>query len=140
VRDAAEAERIDLLILTNGLYDRETLILQGEHGMTIQLVRKPPIGNTRSDRLKITLDGRHTMKEKACMLMQVKSWLLHEQGIDTVGPSDFYISLLDPNFYPLTTLRDGRAVADYILVINSPYRSAADEYDRRPPPSGPSPF
>jgi hypothetical protein len=108
--------------------------------MPLHLVRKPPIGNTRSDRLKITLDGRHTMKEKACMLMQVKSWLLHEQGIDTVGPSDFYISLLDPNGYPLTTLRDGRAVADYILVIQSPYRSAADEYDRRPPPSGPRPF
>lgn len=74
------------------------------------------------------------------MLMQVKSWLHQEQGVDNAGPSDFYLSLLDPNGYPLTTLRDGRAVADYILVIESPYRSAADEYDRRPSPPVFRPF
>jgi hypothetical protein len=108
--------------------------------MTIHLVRKPPIGNLRSDRLKITLDGRHTMKEKACMLMQVKFWLHHEQGIDTAGPSDIYLSLLDPNGYPLTNFRDGQAIADYALVIQSPYQSAADEYDRRQAPPAPRPF
>jgi hypothetical protein len=108
--------------------------------MTIQLVRKPPIGSVRSDRLKITLDGQHTLKQKTCMMMQVKFWLHHEQGIDTAGPSDFYLSLLDPNGYPLTTFRDGQAIADYALVIRSPYHCAADEYDRHQPPPAPRPF
>jgi hypothetical protein len=108
--------------------------------MPLQLVRKPPIGNTRSDRLKITLDGRHTMKQKSCMLMQVKFWLHQEEGIDNAGPSDVYLSLLDPNGYPLTAFRDGRAIADYSLIIASPYHCAADEYDRRPPPSAPRPY
>jgi len=108
--------------------------------MPLQLVRKPPIGNTRSDRLKITLAGNHTLKQKTCMLMQVKYWLRHEQGIDNAGPTDVYLSLLDPNGYPLTSFRDGQAFSDYILVIESPYHCAADEYDRRHIPSGPRPF
>jgi hypothetical protein len=108
--------------------------------MPLQLVRKPPIGNTRSDRLKITLAGNHTLKQKTCMLMQVKFWLRHEEGIDNAGPADVYLSLLDPNGYPLTAFRDGKAFSDYNLVIESPYHCAADEYDRRHIPSGPRPF
>jgi hypothetical protein len=108
--------------------------------MPVQLVRKPPIGNNRSDRLKITLAGNHTLKQKASMLLQVKFWLHQEHGIDTAGPTDVYLSLLDPNGYPLTTFRDGKAIADYILLIESPYHCAADEYDRRQCPSGPRPF
>jgi hypothetical protein len=50
--------------------------------MTIQLVRKPPIGKMNGERLKIVLAGSHTMKQKACMLMQVKFWLHQEHGID----------------------------------------------------------
>ena len=96
-------------------------------GMTIQLVRKPPIGHIKSERLKITLLGNHTMKQKACMLMQVKFWLHQEHGIDNAGPTDVYLSLLDPNGYPLTTFRDERSVSDY-LVIDSPYHCAADSY------------
>jgi len=64
-------------------------------GMTIQLVRKPPIGNIRSERLKIVLAGSHTMKQKASMLMQVKFWLHQEHGIDNAGPTDVYLALLD---------------------------------------------
>jgi hypothetical protein len=105
--------------------------------MPLQLVRKPPIGNTRSDRLKITLAGNHTLKQKASMLMQIKYWLQHEQGIDTAGPSDLYLSLLDPNGYPLTTFRDGQPMSDYIVVIQSPYHCAADDYDRPQPPPVP---
>jgi hypothetical protein len=105
--------------------------------MPLQLVRKPPIGNTRSDRLKITLAGNHTLKQKTCMLMQVKFWLRHEEGIDNAGPADVYLSLLDPNGYPLTSFRDGQAFSDYILVIESPYHCAADDYDRRQPPPVP---
>ena len=108
--------------------------------MPLQLVRIPPVGNVRSDRLKITLDGRHTLKQKACMLMQVKFWLQHEQGIDNAGPSDLYLSLLDPNGYPLTKFRDGQAMSDYSLVIESPYHCAADDYDRRQPPPVLRPF
>jgi hypothetical protein len=110
--------------------------------MTLDLdfVRKPPIGNPRSDRLKITLDGRHTMKQKAAMFMQVKFWLHQEHGVDNAGTSDFYVALLDPNGYPLTALRDGRCFSDFDLVIRSPYHCAADEYDRRQPPSFPQPY
>jgi hypothetical protein len=108
--------------------------------MTVRMIRKPPVGNVRSDRLKITLDGRHTLKQKACMLMQVKFWLHHEQGIDIAGPSDLYLSLLDSNGYPLTTFRDGQAMSDYNLVIESPYHCAADDYDRRPIPPVLRPF
>jgi hypothetical protein len=44
--------------------------------MTIQLVRKSPIGKMNSEHLKIVLAGSHTMKQKACMLMQVRfSWV-----------------------------------------------------------------
>jgi len=104
--------------------------------MPLQLVRKPPIGNTRNDRLNITLDGRHTMKEKACMLMQVKSWLLHEQA-STLSSQRFLYFLLDPTL-SLTTLRDGRAVADYVLVIQNPYRSApTNMIGARPRPAPP---
>jgi hypothetical protein len=98
--------------------------------MPLQLVRKPPVGNVKSDRLKITLAGRHTLKQKASMLMQVKFWLQHEQGIEIAGPSDVYFSLLDPNGYPLTSFRDGQAISDYIVLIESPYHCAADDYDR----------
>ena len=105
--------------------------------MPLQLVRKPPVGNVKSDRLKITLAGNHTMKQKACMMLQAKFWLHHEQGIDIAGPSDLYLSPLDPNGYPLTSFRDGQPISDYILLIESPYHCAADDYDRRQPPPVP---
>lgn len=108
--------------------------------LDLELVRKPPIGLARSDRLKITLDGRHTMKQKLAMVAQVKFWLHNEHGVDDAGASDFYIALLDPNGYPLTTFRDGRTIADYNLVIRSPYHCAADEYDRRQALQVPRPF
>jgi hypothetical protein len=108
--------------------------------MTVRLVRKPPIGNERIDRLKVTLAGNHTMKQKIAMLMQVKFWLHDEQGIDHAGPSDFYLSLIDPNGYPLTVFRDGQIITDYSLLIESPYHCAADDYDRRPVFPVPRPF
>ena len=108
--------------------------------MPLQLVRKPPVGNVKSDRLKVTLAGRHTLKQKTSMLMQVKFWLQHEQGIDIAGPSDVYFSLLDPNGYPLTSFRDGQAISDYIVIIESPYHCAADDYDRPHHPPVPRPF
>ena len=43
-------------------------------------------------------------------VLQVKFCLHQEQGIDNAGPSDVYLSLIDPNGYPLTILprRQGR--------------------------------
>jgi hypothetical protein len=95
--------------------------------MTARLVRKPPIGNVRSERLKIALIGSHTMKQKLCMMTQVKFWL-HEHGIDNAGPTDFYVPLLDPNGYPITNFSDGTLITDFNLVIESPYHCAADSY------------
>ncbi len=104
--------------------------------MSLQLVRKPPIGNERIDRFKVTLAGQHTTKQKICMLLQAK-FFLHEEGIDNAGVCDAYFALLDRDGHPLTRFRDGRIIADYNLVIHSPYHCAADEYDRPPirPPS-----
>jgi hypothetical protein len=106
----------------------------------IDLVPKPPIGNTRSERLKITLAGNHTMRQKACMFMQVKFWLLHEQGIPNAGAIDFYIPLFDPEGRAVTILRNGQAVSGYDVRMNDPYHSAADEYDRRQPAPAFHPF
>jgi hypothetical protein len=102
--------------------------------MVLKLVRKPPIGNPKSDRFKVTLYGVHTTKQKISMLLQAK-FFLHEQGIDNVGVTDVYFPLVDSNGHSLTNFRDGRSVSDYNLFIESPYHCAADEYDRRPVPS-----
>jgi hypothetical protein len=107
--------------------------------MPHKLVRKPPIGNPRSDRFKVTLEGAHSTKQKIAMLLQAK-FFLHEQGIDNVGVTDIYFPLIDAHGHPLTNFRDGQAISDYSLVIESPYDCAADEYESRQPPSGPRPF
>jgi hypothetical protein len=96
--------------------------------MTIQLVRKPPIGNAKSDRLKITLTGSHTLKQKACMLMQAKYFLQHEQRIDFASATDIYMGLIDQDGHPLTHFANGNLIADYSLIIESPYHCAADSY------------
>ena len=96
--------------------------------MSLQMVRKPPTSKTFNQRLKITLPGNHTLKQKTCMLMQAKFWLHQEHGIDNAGPTDVWLSLLDPAGYPLTTFRNDLSVSDYNLVIDSPYHCAADSY------------
>ncbi len=96
--------------------------------MTLQLVRKPPIGNSRTERLKVTLAGNHTIKQKISMLLQVKFELHQEYGIDHAGSTDVYLALIDENGYPLTHFADGRLIADYNGVIDSPYHCAADHY------------
>jgi hypothetical protein len=101
--------------------------------MPLRLVRKPPIGNARSDNFKVTLEGTHTTKQKISMLLQAK-FFLHEQGIDHAGMTHVYFPLIDSNGYPLTSFRDGSMISDYNLVVESPYHCAADEYDRRPVP------
>ena len=39
--------------------------------MPLQLVRKPPTTRSFNERLKITLDGNHTLKQKIGMLLDV---------------------------------------------------------------------
>jgi hypothetical protein len=122
------------------IFNRADCTIEEDHSgrmvkeMTVRLVRKPAFGVAKSDRLKISLGGSHTVKQKIAMLMQVKFWL-HEQGIDHAGPMDTYIPLLDPHGYPLTIFPDGAVIADYNLLIESPYHCAADDYDPRPPAS-----
>ena len=97
--------------------------------MTLQLVRKPAIGNVRAERLKVTLSGRHTLKQKLAMVSLAKFWLHDEHGIDNAGPADLYLPLIDSSGYPLTHFGDGRLITEFDLVIDHPYHCAADTYD-----------
>jgi hypothetical protein len=96
--------------------------------MTIQLVRKPPIGHAKTERLLITFAGNHTLKQKAAMLLQAKYWLEHEQNVGHAGLSSLYLQLVDQWGHPLTHFADGTEIANYNLVIDSPYHCAADHY------------
>ena len=96
--------------------------------MTLQLVRKPPTNKAFNERLKITMLGNHTLKQKTCMLLQAKYYLQHEQRIDFAGPTDVYVALIDQYGHPLTHFFNGNAIADYNIVIESPYHCAADSY------------
>ncbi len=96
--------------------------------MTIQLVRKPPIGNVKSERLKLIFEGNHTLEEKACMFMQSISFLEHRHRIFRAGISDFWLAPIDDDGHPLTVLPDGKLIAEHNLIIRSPYDCAADLY------------
>lgn len=99
--------------------------------MSYELLRKPPVGNPKTDRFKISLLGNHSTKQKLAMLLQAK-FFLHEHGIDHAGLTDVYIPLIDAHGHPLAFFPDGTPIDDYHLVIKSPYHCAADEYDERP--------
>jgi hypothetical protein len=91
-------------------------------------VRKPAIGNIKSERLKVILEGQHTLEEKICMLMQGIACLEHKHGIYRAGVCDLWLAPIDSHGYPLTALPEGQLIADYNLVIDSPYDCAADAY------------
>lgn len=95
--------------------------------MTLQLVRKPPIGK-KYDSLRIVLEGNHTLKQKLCMVALAKFMLEHDHNIHFAGITNVYMPLVDQWGHPLTHLPDGREIADHILNINSPYHCAADQY------------
>ena len=96
--------------------------------MTVQIVRKPPTNKAFNERLKITLAGNHTLKQKTCMLLQAKYHLQHEENIGFAGPTDVYIALIDQYGHPLTHFFNGNAIGDYSIVIDHPYHCAADEH------------
>ncbi len=108
--------------------------------MTVRMLRKPPVGAAKSDRLKITLAGNHTLKQKTCMLLQAKYYLQHEQNIEFAGPTDVYISLIDQYGHPLTHFFNGNAIDEWNILIEHPYHCAADDYDRPHVPLVPHPF
>ena len=96
--------------------------------MTIRMLRKPPIGNLKSDRLKITLAGNHTLKQKTCMLLLARYYLQHEQNIGFAGPTDVYLALVDEFGHPLTHFRNGNTISDWNMIVDHPYHCAADEH------------
>jgi hypothetical protein len=96
--------------------------------MTLQMVKKPPTKTGFNERLKISLLGNHTFKQKAAMLLEAKFWLEHEHGIGNAGLTHVYIPLIDVHGYPLTHFANGDPIADWDLVINSPYHCAADDH------------
>jgi hypothetical protein len=93
------------------------------------MIRKPPTNKSFRDRLKITLDGTHTTKQKIGMLLEVKFWLEHEHGIRHAGPTDVYLDLVDQWGHPLTHFANQNPFADWSLLIKSPYHCAADEHE-----------
>ncbi len=98
--------------------------------MTIQLIRKPPVGK-KFDSLRIVLEGNHTLKQKVSMLLQAKFMLEHDHNVHFAGMTNLYMPLVDKWGHPLTHFPDGTEIAEHILNINSPYHCAADLYDRR---------
>jgi hypothetical protein len=98
--------------------------------MTAQLIRKPPEKVAYTERLRIMLPGNHTFKQKVSMLLQAKFFLQHEYNFGFAGNMDCYLPIIDPAGHPFTCLPDGRLIADFDLLIESPYHCAADDYDR----------
>ena len=96
--------------------------------MSIFLVKNPPTHKGFNKRLKISLLGNHTMKQKAAMILEAKFWLEHERGIRFAGPSDFYIDLIDEWGHPLTHFANQDLIAAWHMQIKSPYHCAADQH------------
>ena len=96
-------------------------------GMTIQLVRKPPVGK-KFDSLRIVMEGNHTLDEKVCEFRQALTWLQEHHNIGHAGLSNLYMPLVDRFGYPLTHFPDGTEIVDHILTVKSPYSCAADFY------------
>jgi len=104
-----------------------TSLYKGGMSMSIQIVRKPPIGKIKTDRLKVILTGQHTLEEKECMARQVMHLLINE-GFSFAGTTDMWIPLIDPFGHELTHFSSGKLIADHNIIINSPYDCAADEH------------
>jgi hypothetical protein len=107
--------------------------------MALQIVRKPPIGKSSSERLKVTLSGNHTLEDKLAMSMEVIHRLRND-GFTNAGTMDLYIPLIGPDGRELTMFANGDLIADFHIIVDCPYRCAADEYDRPAAPPCPRPF
>lgn len=98
--------------------------------MDVRILKKPPLFNTKSERLKVTLLGDHAIDDKACMFLQAVAFLT-EQGFTNAGLIDMYIPLQDADRHPLSHFRDGTPIAGHYITIEGPYSCAADHYDRK---------
>jgi hypothetical protein len=117
-------------VLTPSRYDGIIRNQIRESGMTIQLIRKPPV-DKKFDSLRVVLEGNHTLKQKIAMMLEAKFMLEHDQNIHFAGNVNLYINLVDQWGHPLTHFPNGDKISDYILEIKSPYHCAADHYERR---------
>jgi len=95
--------------------------------MTIQLVRKPPIGK-KYESLRIVMEGNFGWDDKLCEFLQVISYLRYRQNIHNAGLINIYANLVDATGYPLTHFPDGSEISDHVLTIKGPYECAADQY------------
>ena len=95
--------------------------------MTIQLVRKPPIGK-KFDSLRIVMEGNFNWDEKMCEFRQAVAFLRYKHNIQNAGLINLYANLVDATGYPITHFPDGTDIADHILTIKGPYECAADQY------------
>jgi hypothetical protein len=92
--------------------------------MTVKLVRIPPIGKIRTERMKITFEGHHALEEKACMFMQAIAVLEHDHRIFRAGECDFWLKPVDADNHPLVLLPDGQSIAEHKLIVDNPYHTA----------------
>ena len=95
--------------------------------MTIQLVRKPPIGK-KFESMRIVLEGNYSWEQKLCQCRQAIAFLKYRQNIGNAGLINVYAALVDTTGYPVTHFPDGTAIADHILTVKTPYSCAADFY------------
>ena len=78
--------------------------------------------------------SRRTAIGLATIVTLALAWYLATMPLELISPgrfpspADVWLSLLDPAGYPLTTFRNDLSVADYNLIIDSPYHCAADSY------------
>jgi len=98
--------------------------------MDIKIIRKPAVLKTKCERLKICLEGAHSLDEKAAMFLSAIAFLQHK-GFTHAQASDFYIALVDADNYGISHFPDGTLIADHTIVVPAPYACAADHYDKK---------
>jgi hypothetical protein len=96
--------------------------------MGVRLETIKAVGHVRADRLKIILEGQHTMEEKICMAMKAVAVLEHDHGIYRASDCDWWVSPIDDHNHPLTIFPGGQLVGKSRLIVDSPYSCAAKAY------------
>mgnify|MGYP007037759415 CR=1 FL=1 len=86
-------------------------------------VRSSPT-ESRGDGIRIQLKGQRTIKELRAMLFEAIGQL-EEHGVIHVRGCNLYVTPLDEKGTPLTRFPGLRGMPS--IVIEEPYRSAADE-------------
>ena len=74
------------------------------------------------------------------MLMQGPNSGFKLMGFDNAGTTDVYLSLIDPNGYPLTAFRYGKPISDYNLLIEIPLPLRRRRIRQASAPAWPAPL